>query len=138
MYIYNKFSLSSIFYELNSTCLPEDYLGNSCLKITVIEFFIFLIFSILPICFFILGQLKLKNDFFNDFMDFFKTCEMVSINEEFFEVVNYYIDKSFLLILIGFSRKISINIIFLGYVLYKYKNKIVVNYKSVDIIFFLL
>ena len=46
-------------------------------------------------------------------MEFFKSCDIANINLKLFEEIKNYIDISVLLVIIGFSIKVSINIIYL-------------------------
>ena len=61
-----------------------------------------------------------KKEFFNDFIEFFKSCNVTTINMKVFEEIKNYIDLSILLIIIELSIKIGYNIIYSSYDGYKH------------------
>lgn len=56
-------------------------------------------------------------------MEFFKSCDIATINLKLFEEIKDYIYISVLLVIIGFSIKVSINIIYLTFEYYTHKKE---------------
>ena len=56
-------------------------------------------------------------------MEFFKSCEIATINMKVFEEIKNYIDISVILVIIGFSIKVCINIIYLIFEFYTHKKE---------------
>ena len=56
-------------------------------------------------------------------MEFFKSCDIYTINIELFEEIKNYIDKSVYFVIIGFSIKVCINIIFIVFEHHKHKKE---------------
>ena len=114
---------TSILYEYSLSNDYEDECRFCCYKLTGIKFMTFLVFGIFYLCFFFIGVNKFNKQFFNDFMEFFKSCDIAIINLKFFEEINNYIDKSVLFVIIGFSVKVCINIIYLIFEFYTHKKE---------------
>ena len=116
-------SCTIYLYDCSFSGDYEHEWKHCCFGITGIKFTFFLPFGILYLCFFIVGEIIFKKEFFNDFMEFFKSCNIAAVNNVLFEEINNYIGKSLLLGVIGFSIKIVINIIFLSYELHRIKKE---------------
>ena len=115
---------TSILYEYSLSNDYEDECRFCCYKLTGIKFIGFLLFGIIYLSLFLIGVNKFNKKFFNDFMNFFKSCDIATINIKFYEEINNYIDKSVLFAIIGFSIKICINIIYLIFEYYTHKKEI--------------
>ena len=128
---------STILYEFSLSGDSEDECGNCCFIIILIKFFIFLIFGTIYLCLFFIFENKFKSEFFNNFINFFISCDIVKVDNQLFKDLNYYINKSVLFIIIGFSIKIFANIIFLTEEICKYKHDGHVSHiECIDKIFF--
>lgn len=104
---------TSILYEWSISGDYENECRFCCYELTGIKFAVFLLFGIIYLCFFLIGVNNFNKKFFNDFMEFFKSCDIANINLKLFEEIKNYIDISVLIVIIGFSIKVSINIIYL-------------------------
>lgn len=104
---------TTFLYEWSISGDYQEECRHCCYKITGFKFIIFILFGILYLCFFLVGVNNFKNEFFNDFMEFFKSCDIYTINIELFEEIKNYIDKSVYFVIFGFSIKVGINILFI-------------------------
>jgi hypothetical protein len=114
---------TSILYEWSISGDYEHECKFCCYKLTGCKFVAFLIFGFFYLGFFLIGVIKFNKKFFNDFMEFFKSCEIANINMKVFEEIKNYIDISVILLIIGFSIKVCINIIYLTYECYTHKKE---------------
>ena len=128
---------STILYEFSLSGDSEDECGNCCFIIILIKFCVFLIFGIIYLCFFFISENNFKNEFFDNFINFFISCDIVKVDNQLFKDLNELISRSVLFVIIGFSIKIVVNIIFLTEEICKYKHDGYVSHiEWIDKIFF--
>jgi len=114
---------TSILYEWSISGDYENECRFCCYDLTGIKFAVFLLFGIIYLFFFLIGVNNFNKKFFNDFMEFFKSCDIATVKLKLFEEIKDYIDISVLLVIIGFSIKVSINIFYLIFECYTHKKE---------------